>query len=118
MSEDIAVLEEPLPLIRGDDDWQWFVVFFEDPDGATPLDLSSRSVTAEIRWRGGSQAVAVAVTDAAAGQVTLSLATAETALIPLGKLAAMFIAVGDGGSPESFQTWARCPIEAKEGYSG
>lgn len=111
--EDIAVLDVPIPLVVGDS-WEWFVVLWADPDRRTPYDLTGKMVQADIRWSGGQQLVAVDVTDAAAGQVTISLMADDTVGIPHGRLSTLFFDILDGTVR---QTWFRAPIEGKQGGS-
>ena len=113
MAEDIGVLDGALPLIRGDNPWEQPVVFYTD-DGATPLDLTGKTVDAVMRWRGGSQTVTATVTEALAGAVTLTLTAAQTLNLPFGYLVSLFVQVIDG--PDAV-TWFRAAIEVKEGIA-
>jgi hypothetical protein len=111
--EDIATLDVPIPLIVGDS-WEWFVVLWADPDRRTPYDLTGKTVQADIRWNTGQQIVTVDVTDAPDGQVTISLAAADTIRIPHGRLSTLFFELIDG---DVRQTWFRAPVEGKQGGS-
>jgi hypothetical protein len=113
MAEDIGVLDGALPLIRGDNPWHQPVVFYTD-DGDTPLDLTGMTIEAEMRWRGGSQEVTATITNAAAGEVTLSLTGEQTQNLPFGYLVTLFVQVVDGVETV---TWFRATIEVKEGKS-
>ena len=113
MAEDIGVLDGALPLIRGDHPWEQLVVFYTD-EGQTALDLTGKIIEAEMRWRGGSQAVSANVTDAEAGAVTLTLTGEQTKNLPFGYLVALFVQVIDGSEAI---TWFRATIEVKEGKS-
>ena len=111
MADDIGVLVGALPLIRGDNPWDQSVVFYTD-DGLTPLDLTGKSIVAQMRWRGGSQNVTANVTGAAAGAVTLTLTAAQTLNLPFGYLVSLFVQVVEGAEAV---TWFRAAIEVKEG---
>lgn len=114
MAEDIGVLDGALPLIRGDNPWQQPFTFYADGD-ATPLDLTGKSIEAEMRWSargGGSRPVTVTIDNAAAGECTLSLTADQTAGLPFGRLVTLFVQVVDG-SEET--TWVRAAIDVKEG---
>lgn len=112
MAESAAVLEGALTLIRGDNPWEKPLTFYTD-DGVTPLDLTGLTVEAEMRWRpNNSQMVTVTVDDAAAGEVTLSLTAAQTAALPFGRLATLFVQLIEGTRQE---TWLRASIEVEEG---
>jgi len=113
MAEDIGVLDGALPLIRGDHPWDQPVVFYSD-DGGTALDLTGKTVEAEMRWRGGSQAVTAVVTAAEAGEVMLTLTGEQTQNLPFGYLVSLFVQVTDGSEAV---TWFRAAIEVKEGKS-
>ena len=113
MAEDIGVLDGALPLIRGDNPWDQPVVFFTD-DGNTALDLTGKSIEAEMRWRGGSQIVTANVTEPGAGAVTLTLTAGQTQNLPFGYLVSLFVQVVDGSETV---TWFRAAIEVKEGKS-
>ena len=113
MAEDIGVLDGALPLIRGDNPWDQPVLFYTD-DGNTALDLTGKTVEAEMRWRGGSQEVTATITEAEAGAVTLRLTAGETQNLPFGYLVSLFVQVVDGIETV---TWFRAAIEVKEGKS-
>lgn len=108
MSSDIEILDGAVPLVRNDQPWEWFVVFWEDTAETTPTDITGKTVAAEIRWILGAQPVAVELTNAAAGQAKLSLTAAETAEMPLGQLCKLFIAIGT-------DTEAVVPVNVLEG---
>lgn len=109
--EDTAFLDGAIPLVIGDS-WDWDLLFWADPDRRTPYDLTDKSVFAEIRWPGGMLPVLVAVTDAVAGKVALSLEPADTGPIPRGRLSTLWIEIEDG---DERATWLRAPVEGKEG---
>jgi hypothetical protein len=115
MAADIGVLDGALPLIRGDNPWEQIVVFWADAEKSAGLDLTGKTVVAEMRWRGGgSQAVTTNVTDPEAGVVVLSLTGAETAGLPFGRLAHLFVQVRDGATEI---TKFRAAIDVKEGLA-
>jgi hypothetical protein len=107
-SADIEIIDGAVPLVRNDEPWEWFVVFWEDSSETVPTDLTGKTVSAEIRWATGAQAVAVAVTDAAAGQAKLSLTAAETEPLPLGRLSKLYIAIDS-------DTEGVVPVDVQEG---
>jgi hypothetical protein len=111
MSADVEILDGAVPLVRNDQPWEWFVNFSDDEAGADPTDLAGKTTAAEIRWRGGSQAVTAAIYDAAAGQVRLSLTAAQTAAMPLGRLSKLYIAL-------DADTEAVVPVDVIEGLFG
>lgn len=94
MPPDLELLDGAVPLVRGDEPWEWFAVFWEDIEETTPTDLTGKTVAAEIRWILGAQAVTVDVADPASGQARLSLTAAETESLPLGQLCKLFLAIG------------------------
>ncbi|HYJ44080.1 MAG TPA: hypothetical protein VEW06_06450 [Xanthobacteraceae bacterium] len=87
---DVPLVDDAIPLVR-DEAWQWYAVFFEDSN--TPTDLTGKTVTAELRWAVGEQAVTVAPVVDAPGQVELSLAAEDTALMPYGQLLQLYLAI-------------------------
>lgn len=107
---DIAISRFAIEVVRGDD-WKKYGRKLED-DGSTPEDLAGQSIEAQVRWTGGSQEVAITVTDADGGEFTLSLTETETALIPLGQVSALFVGVTDGADQT---TWFRAPVNCVEG---
>lgn len=112
MSSDIELLDGAVPLVRNDQPWEWFVNFYDDAGETDPTDLTGKTTSAEIRWRGGNQTVAAAVYgDAAAGQVRLSLTAAQTAAMPLGRLSKLYIAINQ-------DTEAVVPVDVIEGAFG
>lgn len=111
MSADIELLDGAVPLVRNDQPWEWFVHFWEDAAGTDPSDLTGKTASAEIRWRTGSQTVAAAVFGSPdAGQVRLSLTAAQTAAMPLGRLAKLYIALNT-------DTEAVVPVDVIEGLT-
>lgn len=104
-------MPEPLTLVRGDDPWSVDIVLWDDAALTVPHDLTDETVTAELRWRGGEQAVTADITAAAAGEVSLSLAGADTLDLPLGRLATLYVAV-------ETETWAALTVEIREGIVG
>jgi len=129
MSADLEILDGAVPLVRNDQPWEWYAVFWEDQAESIPTDLGRRAVTvssgvtvetedgnpittggsqvmAEIRWIGGRQAVATRITGP--GEVRLSLAAADTADMPLGRLSKLYIAIGT-------DTEAVVPVNVIEG---
>jgi len=111
MSADLELLDGAIPLVRNDQPWEWFVNFCEDAAGTDPTDLTGRTASAQIRWRAGSQDVAAEITDAPSGQVRLSLLAAQTAAMPLGRLARLYIAL-------DHDTEAVVPVDVIEGLFG
>jgi hypothetical protein len=112
MSSDVEILDGAIPLVRHDHPWEWFVYFHESADETDPTDLTGKTLSAEIRWRGGSQVVAAAVHgDAIDGVARLSLTAAQTAAMPLGRLSRLFIALNQ-------DTEAIVPIDVIEGRFG
>ncbi len=109
--EDLAVLDGALPLVIGDS-WDWQVMIWADPERRTPYDLTDKAVMADIRWPGGDLPVTVTVTDAAAGQLTLSLEPVDTMPIPRGRISTLWLDIEDGAERT---TWLRAPVEGKEG---
>jgi len=107
-SADLELLDGAIPLVRGDQPWQWFVMFWDDPSETDASDLSGATVTAEIRWPGGAAPVAVEATDPGRGQFALSLTAAETAPLPLGRLSKLYLAVDT-------DTEAVVPVNVLEG---
>jgi hypothetical protein len=99
---------EAVPLVRHDQPWQALAVFWADPEKTAVEDLTGKTVLAQIRWLGDSQDVTVTVPTPTNGQVTLSLTKEQTADMPLGRLATLYIAVGT-------VTRAIGPIEIEEG---
>lgn len=108
MSSDVELLDGAIPLVRNDEPWEWFVVFWEDPVETVHTDLTGHTVSAEIRWSIGAQPVTTAVLDAAAGQARLSLTAAQTAAMPLGRLSKLYIAI-------DADTEAVVPVDVIEG---
>lgn len=109
MSSDIEILDGAVPLVRNDEPWEWFVLFFEDQAETTPTDLTGRTVSAEIRWSGGVQAVTAEVADPpTSGQASLSLSAEQTTLMPLGRLSKLYIAIDT-------DTEAVVPVDVQEG---
>jgi len=108
MSGDLEIIDGAIPLVRNDQPWEWFVVFWEAPDETTPTDLTGKTIAAEIRWLAGAQPVAAEVVDAAAGVARLSLTAAETTDMPLGRLSRLYIALGT-------DTEAVVPVDVLEG---
>lgn len=112
MAQDIGVLAGALPLIRGDNPWEQPVVFWDDEDKTVALDLTGKSVKAEMRSPSASHPVTVTVTDAPAGAVVLSLTGEQTQDLPFGRLVTLFVQVIDGAETV---TWFRAAIDVKEG---
>lgn len=108
MSSDIEILDGAVPLVRNDEPWEWFVLFYEDPAETQPTDLTGKTAAAEIRWSLGAQQVIAEVVDAIGGQVRLSLTAAETAEMPLGRLSKLYIAL-------DADTEAVVPVDVIEG---
>ena len=109
MSADLELLDGALPLVRFEP-WTWFVMFWEDASETTPSDLTGKAVTAEVRWAGGAETVAVSAVDAGLGRFELSLLAQQTEAMPLGRLAKLYLAV-DG------DTEAVVPADVLEGLS-
>jgi hypothetical protein len=108
MSAGITALDA-VTLVR-DEPWQKTFVFYTDPDKAARENLTGKTVAAEIRWRGGgSEDVAIAMTDAINGLVTPSLTAEQTAAMPFGRLGTIYIAVDTA-------TRAFAPVEIQEGH--
>jgi len=94
-SADLEILDGAIPLVRNDEPWEWHIFFWEDQDESLPTDLTGKLPSAEIRWQGGVQSVTAAIEGLpTAGQVKLSLAAADTADMPLGRLSKLYIALG------------------------
>jgi hypothetical protein len=105
---DLEILDGAIPLARGDEPWEWHAVFWEDVGETTPTDLTGKTVVAEIRWSLGAEPVTTEIADAVAGLVTLSLTAEQTAAMPLGQLAKLYIAIGT-------DTEAAVPVKVVEG---
>jgi hypothetical protein len=112
MAQDIGVLAGALPLIRGDNPWEQPVVFWDDEDKTVALDLTDKSVKAEMRLPAATHPVTVTVTDAEAGAVLLSLTGEQTQGLPFGRLVTLFVQVVDGAETV---TWFRAAVDVKEG---
>jgi len=93
MSSDIELLDGAIPLVRGDEPWEWYAHFWEDTAETTPTDLTGKTVSGEIRWILGVQPVTVEVVDAPGGVAKLSLTAAQTEAMPLGQLCKLFLAL-------------------------
>lgn len=110
MSSDIEILDGAVPLVRNDQPWEWFVVFFEDQAEETPTDLTGHTISAKIRWSDGEQVVTVQITDPLAGQAKLSLTAAQTVPMPDGRLSKLYIAIDT-------DTEAIVPVNVVEGIT-
>lgn len=110
MSSDIEILDGAVPLVRNDQPWEWFVVFFEDAAEEMPTDLTGHALSAKIRWAGGEQQVTTQITDPVAGQARLSLTAAQTELMPYGRLSKLYIAIDT-------DTEAIVPVNVLEGIT-
>lgn len=82
-------------------------VKFANSNGS-PIDLTGFSVTAAITWASTSLAFSVDVTDAAAGEATISLTEAQTLTIPDGKRSKLLITYTSGGGQTNLD---RCDVE-------
>lgn len=111
MTADVELLDGAVPLVRGDQPWEWFANFWDDVGETTPSDLTGKTVAAEIRWPHGSQIVTATIYDAPMGQVRLSLLAAQTAAMPLGRLSRLYIAIDT-------DTEAVVPVDVIEGLFG
>jgi hypothetical protein len=81
-------------------------------DGETPpvaIDLTGSTITAVIAWTGGTQAATVAITNAAGGRATMTLAEAETLRLPTGRLSTLTITRVSAGGETTIE---RCDVEA------
>jgi hypothetical protein len=108
-SADLEIIDGAVPLVRNDEPWEWFVFFWEDQAETTPTDLTGLVPSAEIRWQDGAQTVLAEIVDPpTGGQVKLSLAAAETAGMPLGRLSRLYLAIGT-------DTEAVVPVNVLEG---
>ena len=108
MSADLELLDGAVPLVRNDEPWEWYAVFWDDFEETAPTDLTGKTVSAEIRWILGAVPVTTEITEPTAGQVRLSLTAAATADMPLGQLCKLFIAIGT-------DTEAVVPVNVLEG---
>ena len=80
-------------------DWRRTATF--QNANATPINLTGYTITALVRWSGGSRAVTVTVLDAVAGSVRLSLDEVGSASVPLGPLSRLVITWVSGGGDTS-----------------
>lgn len=88
---------EPIEETRGDD-WIWPFALLSDNDAA--VDLTGCAFDgAAIKWRDGALPVTIAngrlAVDAAAGGVTISVARADTAIVPDGQRARAVLPIID-----------------------
>ena len=82
--------------IQPGDDWS-APATFRDEAGAL-INLTGFSVTASIRWEGGSVAVTAAIASpASAGIVNLSMDEAATAQVPMGNVSRLRLRLVSGG---------------------
>jgi len=108
-SSDLEIIDGAVPLVRNDEPWEWHVFFWEDQSESLPTDLTGQTASAEIRWASGIQTVLAEIVDPpTGGHLKLSLAAAETADMPLGRLSKLYIAIGT-------DTEAVVPVNVIEG---
>ena len=88
---------EPIEETRGDD-WIWPFALLDDTD--VPVDLSGCAFDgAAIKWRDGALPLTVGngrlAIDTAAGGITISIARADTAVVPDGQRARAVLPIVD-----------------------
>jgi hypothetical protein len=66
-----------------------------DPVTGAPVELTGFDLAAVIKWRGGTVAPAVALTNPAGGLFELTLAEEATALVPAGQVSMLNISFTD-----------------------
>jgi hypothetical protein len=111
MSADVELLDGAIPLVRGDEPWEWYAHFWDDPAETVPTDLTGKTVSGEIRWKLGAQAVTVDVVDRTGGVARLSLTAVQTEAMPLGRLSKLYVAINQ-------DTEAIVPVDVIEGRFG
>ena len=88
---------EPIEDTRGDD-WIWPLALLSDND--VPIDLTGCAFDgAAIKWRDGALPLTIAngrlAVDAAAGSVTVTIARADTTIVPDGQRARAVLQIVD-----------------------